>query len=65
MTHTRMTDAQGLRIRSLLATCSGLRIGKDAHGRLCVEALRGRAQRDAPGRAWPPEYGKGNSVYGR
>ena len=64
MTHTRMTDAQWLRIRSLLATCSGLRVGKDAHGR-CVEALRGRARRGAPGRAWPPEYGKWNLIYGR
>ena len=29
-----MTDTQWLRIRSLLDTCSGLRVGKDAHGRL-------------------------------
>ena len=65
MTHTRMTDTQGLRIRSLLDTGSGLRVGKDAQGRLCVAALRWMARRGAPGRAWPPEYGKGNSVYGR
>ena len=65
MTHTWMTDTQWLRIRSLLATCSDIRVGKDAHGRLFVEALRGRARRGAPGRALPPEYGKWNSVYGR
>ena len=41
MTHTPMTDTQWLRIRSFMDTCSGLRVGKDAHGRLCVEALRG------------------------
>ena len=45
-----MTDTQGLRIRSWLATGSGLRVGKDAHGRLCVAALRGRARRGARGR---------------
>ena len=62
MTHTRMTDAQWFRIRSFLDTGSGR---KDAHGRLCVEALRGMTRRGAPWRAWPPAYGKGNSVYGR
>ena len=65
MTHTLITDVQGLRIRSLLATCSGLRVGKDAHGRLCVEALRWIARMGSPWRALPPEYGKWNSVYGR
>ena len=65
MPHTRMTDAQWLGIRSFLYTCSGLRIGKDAHGRLCVEALRWMTRMGALGRALPPEYGKWNSVYGR
>ena len=65
MTDTRMTDTQGFHIRSFLDTCSGLRVGKDAHGRLSVEALRGMTRRGAPGRAWPPAYGKWNSVYGR
>ena len=65
MTHTRMTDAQWFRIRSFLDTCSGLHVGKDAHGRLGVAARRGKARMGAPGRAWPPAYGKGNSVYDR
>ena len=54
MTHTRMTDTQWLRIRSLLDTGSGLRVGRDAHGRLCGEALRWMARMGAPGRTWPP-----------
>ena len=56
-----MADAQGLRILSWLDTGSGLRAGKDARGR-----LRGSAAREGTdGRAWPPAYGKGNSVYRR
>ena len=65
MTYTPMTDAQWFCIRSFLDTCSGLRVGKDAHGRLFVEALRWMTRRGAPGRALPPAYGKWNSVYGR
>ena len=59
-----MTHTQWLRIRSLLDTCSGLCVGKDAHGCLFVEALRWMARM----RTWAcvgPAYGKGNSVYGR
>ena len=64
MTHnTPMTDTQWLRIRSFLYACSGIRVGQDAHGRLCVEALRWMAWMGALGRALPTEYG--NSVYGR
>ena len=44
-----MTDTQGIRIRSWLDTCSGLRVGKDARGHLFVEVLRGRARRRARG----------------
>ena len=51
-----MTDTQGRRIRSWLDTCSGLRVGKDARGRLFVEALRGRARRGARGH---PNTGRG------
>ena len=65
MTPTRMTDTQWLCIRSFLDTCSGIRVGKDAHCRLCVEALRWVTRMGAPGRALPPAYGKWNSVYGR
>ena len=65
MTHTPMTDTQWLCVRSFLDTCSGLRVGKDAHGRLCVEALRWITRMGAPGRVLPPAYGKWNSVYCR
>ena len=65
MTPTRMTDTQWFHIRSFLATCSGIRVGKDAHCRLFVEALRGMTRMGAPWRALPSEYGKWNSVYGR
>ena len=57
MTPTRMTDTQWLRIRSWLDTCSGIRVGKDAQGRLCVEALRWMARMGARGR---PRTGRGN-----
>ena len=46
MTHTRMIDTQWLRIRSWLATCSGLRVGKDAQARGSV------AREGTDGRAW-------------
>ena len=65
MTHTPMTDTQWLCVRSFLDICSVLRVGKDAHGRLFVEALRWMTRMGAPWRALPPEYGKWNSVYCR
>lgn len=54
-----MTATQGFRIRSLQDTCSGLRGGKDARGRLGGGTLRGRARMGAPWRQWPAAYGKG------
>ena len=60
-----MTDTQWLRIRYFMYICSFIFVGKDAHCRLCVEALRWMARMGAPRRALPPTYGKWNSVYGR
>ena len=59
-----MTDTQWLRIHSFLSSCSGMRVGKETHGRLCAEALR-MARMGALWRQWPAAYGKGNSVYRR
>ena len=61
MTHTRMTDTQWFHIRPFLYICSVLRVGKDAHGRLGVEALRRMTRMGAPGCALPPAYGKSTS----
>ena len=60
-----MTEAQELRLRPFLATCSGLRVGKETHCPLFLEALRWIARMDAPWHQWPAKYGKGNSVYRR
>ena len=54
-----MTEAQGLRLRPFLATCSGLRVGKETHCPLFLEALRWIARMDAPWHQWPAKYGKG------
>ena len=61
-----MTDAQWLRIRSFMDTCSGLCVGHAARGRRFVAALCGMAQAGAPWRRWvAAEYGKRHSVYRR
>lgn len=50
-----MPDAQWFRIHSRLISCSGMRVGKETHCRLGVEALR-MARMGALGAA----YGKGS-----
>ena len=46
MTDERMTDAQhGL--PSFLSTCPEIRVGKEDHGRLCVDAACGMARSGA------------------
>ena len=53
-----MTDAQWLRIRSFMYTCSGLCVGHDR--------FVGMAQAGAPWRRWvAAEYGKRHSIYRR
>ena len=65
MTDERMTDAQWHCLPSFLSTCPDIRVGKEAHGRLFVEAARGRARMGVPWRQWPTQYGQWNSVYRR
>ncbi len=60
-----MTDAQWRCLHSFLSACPDIRVGQEDHGRLFVEAARGMARSGTPWRRWPPEYGKGNSVYRR
>ena len=60
-----MTDVQWLRIHSVLSIYSGIRVGKETHCPLCVEALRWRARMGTPWRQLPAAYGKWNSVYHR
>ena len=65
MTDERMTDAQWHCLPSFLSTCPDIRVGREAHGRLFVEAARGRARIGALWRQWPTRYGQWNSVYRR
>ena len=60
-----MTDDQWLCIHSFLIACSDVRVGKEDHCRLFIEALRWMARMGAPWRQWPAAHGKGNSVYRR
>ena len=43
-----MTDAQWHCIHAFLGTCPDIRVGKETHCRLFVEAARGRARMGAP-----------------
>ena len=50
---------------SFLITGPDIRVGKETHCRLFVEAARRMARMGAPWRQWPAEYDQGNSVYRR
>ena len=60
-----MTDAQWCCIHSFLSTCPDIRVGKEDHCHLFVEAARWMARMGTPWRQLPTEYGKWNSVYRR
>ena len=61
----RMPDAQWHCIHSFMSTCPDIRVGKETHCRLFVEAARGMGRMGAPWRQLPTEYGQWNSVYRR
>ena len=60
-----MTEAQWLRIRPFLHSCSCIYVGDETRCLLFVDALCWMAQAGAPWRRLPAEYGQWNSVYRR
>ena len=60
-----MTDAQWRCMHSFLINCPDIRVGKETHCRLFVEASRRMARMGTPWRQLPAEYGQWNSVYRR
>ena len=60
-----MTDAQWRCIHSFLSTCPDVRVGKETHCRLFVDAARWMTRMGAPWRQLPAKYGQWNSVYRR
>ncbi len=60
-----MTDDQWRCLHSFLRTCPDIRVDKETHCRLFVEAARGMVRMGIPWRQLPAKYGKWNSVYRR